>query len=123
MSVELIDLRTVSPINYEVIYKSVKKTGNVLVLDIGNEDFGAASEIISNISINLFKYLKNAPNKIALPHVPTPTSFWLTKNFYPNFKDIILKISKILNKKINLKKIPLNKNSHDVPGDWFKGPF
>ncbi len=123
ISVEHIDLRTISPIQYRIIYKSIKKTGRVLVLDIGNTDFGVASEIISSISINMHRYLKSPPCKIALPQVPTPTSYGLTKDFYPTSRNIILEIFKMLNKKIESKQIPSEKNFHDIPGDWFKGPF
>tara|TARA_A100001015_G_C15000728_1_gene718366 strand:- start:1438 stop:2181 length:744 start_codon:yes stop_codon:yes gene_type:complete len=120
---EIIDLRTVSPIDYNTIYRSIKKTKRALVLDIANKKFGIASEIVSNISINLFNHLKLAPAIIALPNVPTPTSFELTKNFYPTHKDIIIKVYEMVGKKINKNLISKDLNMHDVPGDWFKGPF
>ncbi len=123
IDVEIIDLRTISPIDYNTIYKSIKKTNKVLVLDIANEKFGVASEIVSNISLNLFNYLKSAPDIIALPNSPTPTSFELTKNFYPTYKEIIIKVFEMIGKKINRNSLPKNLNMHDVPGDWFKGPF
>ena len=123
VSVEIIDLRTISPINYSIITNSIKKTGRFLVLDIGNEKYGVASEIISTITIKLYKYLKNPPNKITLPHIPTPTSFGLTKDFYPTYRDIIFEVLKMLKKKTLKNKIPVLKNLHDVPGNWFTGPF
>ncbi len=123
ISIEIIDLRTISPIDYSTIYKSVKKTKKLLVLDISNEKFGIAAEIVSNITINLFKYLKIPPAIIASPNAPTPTSFALTKNFYPTHKEIIIKIFEMNNRKLNKNNIPKNKNLHDVPGEWFKGPF
>ena len=69
------------------------------------------------------KVLKSFPKKIAMPDVPEPTSHALTKNFYIRASKIsseVLKLLKIKSKKnINLADpIP-----HDVPGDWFKGPF
>ena len=67
--------------------------------------------------------VKSFPKKIAMPDVTEPTSYGLTKNFYIRANKIadevllMLKIKK--NKNLNLKEpIP-----HDVPGDWFKGPF
>ena len=120
---ELIDLRTVSPIDYDTINKSIKKTGRVIVLDTGNSSGSIAGEIIAKISMNLFKFLKNPPKRIALPDVPTPTSFSLTKNFYPGSKEIADTILNILRKKINTTELSKDRKFHDVPGDWFKGPF
>ena len=117
---DVIDLRTVSPIDYKLIYKSVKKTGKVIVLDTSNGNVSIASEIIARISIDMFKYLKSPPVRIALPDIPVPTSFALTKNFYPGRKKISEAIAKITNKNIKNIKNPI---LHDIPGDWFTGPF
>ena len=123
ISCELIDLRSISPIDYSTIYASLKKTGRILVLDTGHANVSVAGEIIARISINMFNYLKSPPQRIALPDIPTPTSFSLTKNYYPRSKDIADCILKIFKKKINTNKIFKNKNKHDIPGSWFKGPF
>jgi len=123
ISCELIDLRTISPIDYATINRSVKKTGRLLVLDTDNSNVSVASEIIARISMNLFDFLKTAPIKIALPDVPTPASFGLTKNFYPSSKEVAENILKILKKNINIKKFFKSNEPHDVPGSWFKGPF
>ena len=123
ISCELIDLRSISPIDYSTIYASVKKTGRILVLDTGHSNVSVAGEIIARISINMFNSLKSPPQRIALPDIPTPTSFGLTKNYYPGSKDIADCILKIFKKKINTNKLLNNKNMHDIPGSWFKGPF
>ena len=100
ISCELIDLRSISPIDYSTINLSVKKTGRLLVLDTGHSNVSVASEIVARISMNLFDFLKTAPKRIALPDVPTPASFGLTKNFYPGSKEIVECIIKVLNKNI-----------------------
>ena len=123
ISCELIDLRTISPIDYKTIYLSVKKTGRVLVLDTGNANGSVAGEIIARISMNLFDFLKSAPKRIALPDFPTPTSISLTKNFYPGSKEIADNVLKILNKRFNTQELLQNREYHDVPGPWFEGPF
>jgi pyruvate dehydrogenase E1 component beta subunit len=120
---ELIDLRTVSPIDYKTLNESIKKTGRVVVLDTANSNGSIAGEIIARISMNLFNFLIEPPCRIALPDVPTPTSFSLTKNFYPGPKAIADTILKILNKKIDTKELLKDKKYHDIPGKWFKGPF
>ena len=69
-----------------------------------------------------FKCLKKKPLKIALPDIPTPTSYQLTKKFYPGVKEIVSAISNLTNIKISF--VSTSKNQHhDVPGEWFKGPF
>ena len=123
ISCELIDLRTINPIDYSTINQSIKKTGRLLVLDTGNSNLSVASEIVARASMNLFNFFKTAPKKIALPDVPTPTSFGLTKNFYPSSKEIVECIIKVLNKNINTNKLSNSSEHHDVPGSWFKGPF
>ena len=119
----LIDLRTISPVDFATINRSVKKTGRLLVLDTDNSNVSVASEIVARISMNLFDFLKSAPIKIALPDVPTPASFGLTKNFYPSSKEVIKNVLKILKKNINIKKFSNSNKLHDIPGSWFKGPF
>ncbi len=122
---ELIDLRVIKPLDWKTIEKSVKKTGNLLVLDTGSDTLSFASEIISSISIRLFQYLKNPPVKLTMPDIPEPASYGLTKGFYIRPKNIAEKIIKILNIKDGniLKLIQKEPNPHDIPGSWFKGPF
>jgi pyruvate/2-oxoglutarate/acetoin dehydrogenase E1 component len=123
---ELIDINVLKPLKYEKIINSVKKTGRLLVIDTDTNICGFGSEIISVISQKIFKYLKKSPIKLAMPDVPVPTSYGLTKDFYYSKNEIIKKI-KIL---IDCKKILLaesffkkQKGFHDVPGTWFNGPF
>ena len=123
ISCELIDLRSVRPIDWETIFTSIKKTGRLLVLDTGATTGSVAGEIIARASIEKFSELKSAPFRIACPDVPTPTSFALTKSFYPSSTTIIEGVGKILGKSLSTKNLENDSNPHDVPGDWFKGPF
>ena len=81
---EIIDLRSVKPIDFNTIFKSIKKTRNLLVLDTGFKFCSVSSEIISTIMEKNYDILKNAPARLTMPDVPEPTSFALTKNFYIN---------------------------------------
>ena len=121
---EVIDLRSIKPLDWQSIFKSVEKTGRLLVLDTGFTTGSVAGEIIAKVSIDKFQKLKTAPVRLAMPDVPEPTSFALTKNFHVSAKDIIKNVLKILKIKNdgNLKDFYLPK-FHDQPGDWFKGPF
>lgn len=124
ISCDLIDLRTVNPIDYDLIYNSVKKTGTLVALDTGVGTNSIASEIVARVSMALFTHLKKAPVRIALPDFPTPTSIALTKGFYKRSENIIDGISNMLDLKlVGSKLIDRGGIPHDVPGDWFKGPF
>jgi len=64
ISAEVIDLRTISPIDYETIITSVKKTGRVLIVHEAVKSFGPAAELISIINEKAFVYLEAAPRRL-----------------------------------------------------------
>ena len=124
ISCDLIDLRTVKPIDFNLIFNSVKKTGLLVALDTGVETNSIASEIVARGSMELFNNLKKAPVRIALPDFPTPTSIALTKGFYKRAEDIIDVVSDMLGKNmVGSELISRGGIPFDVPGEWFKGPF
>ena len=99
---------------------SIKKTNRALIIDTSNEVCGLSPSLLSQI-LKTHKQLKNFPEILAMPFAPEPTSYGLTKYFYKSRFDVINKVLKML--KIN-KKIKSNIiGHHDVPGEWFKGPF
>jgi len=123
ISCELIDLRSINPIDWNTITKSVKKTGRLLVLDTAAETGSVAAEIIAKVSIELFSDLISAPARICLPDVPVPASFSLTQDFYPTSYDIAKHVCGMLEVPFNKKDFAGSSFPHDIPGDWFKGPF
>lgn len=64
VSVELIDLRTISPIDFETISESVKKTGRFLVVHEAVKSFGPGAELISIINEKAFLYLEAPPTRL-----------------------------------------------------------
>ena len=125
ISCELIDLRSLKPIDWDAIKNSVAKTGRLLVLDSGYTTGSLAGEIVAKIAMESFEFLKSAPVRLAMPDIPEPASFGLTKGFYISAKEIVESILEIM--KINSSSIienaPAEDFLHDVPGAWFKGPF
>jgi len=121
---DLVDLRTIRPIDWDTIEISVLKTGRLIVLDIGTEFVSIAGEVISYVTERNFNSLKAAPIRICLPDHATPTSYSLTKNYYPGASSIVKAVSKLMDIDLDFDSL-LEKNTwpHDVPGDWFKGPF
>lgn len=124
VSAEIIDLRSVNPIDWATVQKSVRKTGRLIVADTGFQTCSVASEVIAKVSLDCFSFLKCAPIRIAMPDVPEPTSFGLTKDFHVDARDIVLAVSKMLELSDQLT-VPaaLERLPHDIPGDWFQGPF
>jgi pyruvate dehydrogenase E1 component beta subunit len=121
---DIIDLRSVNPIDWPTILSSVRKTGRLLVLDTATKTLSVASEIIAKTTMDAFGSLKCAPQRIALPDYPTPTSPALTKLYYPGAVDIVKAVGSLLNIPVETTELANSKTSpHDVPGDWFKGPF
>ena len=124
ISIDIIDLRTVKPIDFVCIVNSLKVTKRILVLDTGVSTCSIASEIVSYIAINYSNLLDRPPSKITMPDVPEPTSHALTKGFYIRAADIAASIINELNiSNIDpFEDIP-EPEKHDIPGEWFKGPF
>ena len=121
---EIIDLRTISPIDWQLIFDSVRKTGRLMVLDTSHGFCSVSSEIVSKVARHCFDALKKAPIQICLPDFPCPTAPSLTKNYYPTHQEIIEQSMDILGKtKMNKQFVAEKVGPHDVPGFWFKGPF
>lgn len=122
---ELIDLRSVQPIDWQTIHKSVVKTGRLLAVDTGTNICSVSSEIVANVSSQLFENLLSAPKVLAMPFIPEPTSYGLTKGFHIGAKQIAETAhSMVANADAGSCYNVLEVNGHhDVPGDWFKGPF
>lgn len=124
ISCELIDLRTVSPIDWEMIFTSVAHTGRLLTLDTGSATASIAGEVIARVAIECWRDLKQAPQRIALPDFPTPTSPSLSKVFYKRAEDIVHVIGQMFGKKIQVNALEQQRDfPDDIPGNWFKGPF
>lgn len=96
ISIEVIDPRTIKPLDEEIIFKSVKKTGRVVIADTGWLTCGITAEISARITEKMFRYLKAPVLRVALPDTPTPASYVLEKTFYPDRSTIISKIREIV---------------------------
>ena len=94
---EVIDLRTLKPLDEDSICRSVKKTGRVIVVDGGWRTCGVAAEISALVGEKAFEYLKNPIARITLPDTPAPASSALEKRYYPTERDIISEAKKMYN--------------------------
>ena len=89
-SIELIDLRVINPINYDLILKSICKTKRFIVVDGGWKTCGLASEIISSVVEKLDpNILLSKPINLSLKNCPAPSSNVLEKEYYLTEQDIV----------------------------------
>lgn len=96
ISTEIVDLRSLKPLDIDTIGNSVAKTGRLVVFDLSWETCGVGSEIISQISQHYFIALKQPPVNIALPECPIPASPTLEKAFYPTEEDLVEAILRVV---------------------------
>ena len=99
IDVEVIDLRTVSPLDEKSICDSVRKTGRLVVADPGWHSTGVAAEVITLVCEKLDQPLKAKPARICLPDSHTPTSSALEEIYYPNDETIKKTIRPMFNQK------------------------
>lgn len=92
VAAEVIDLRTVSPLDFETVGKSVEKTGRVAVLDPTWASFGMAAEVIARVAERHGRRLRADPVRITHPDSHTPMSSALEAAYYPNEDDVVKRL-------------------------------
>jgi pyruvate/2-oxoglutarate/acetoin dehydrogenase E1 component/TPP-dependent pyruvate/acetoin dehydrogenase alpha subunit len=88
INAEVVDLRSIKPLDTDTVVQSVNKTGSLLVVDEDYISFGMASEIIAAVTEKSFKMLKHAPGRIAIQDAPIPYSQPMEKFVLPDSKKI-----------------------------------
>ncbi len=99
ISVEIVDLRTLVPLDEETILKSVTKTGRLVVLHEATRTGGFGGEIAALVAEKAFAQLKAPIKRIAAPDIPVPYSKPLEEFYLPNEKMIVDSIRVIMKSK------------------------
>ena len=100
VSVEVIDLRVINPLDSSAIVASVGKTGRLLVIDGGWAPCGLAGEVIASVVERVaLEALKKPPRRITLPFAPAPTAQLLEKAYYPTTAMVVTEAGKLMTKK------------------------
>ena len=86
---EVIDLRTLRPLDEEIILASAEKTGRVVLADSGWKTGGVTAEIAAVLAEKGLGLLKAPVVRVASPDVPTPSGCTLEEAFYPGAREII----------------------------------
>lgn len=97
IAVEIVDPRSLVPLDRETILASVRKTSRALVLDAGHLDYGITGEIAATISERAFDYLDAPVARLAAPSVLIPCNTVLEPLVVPNEQQIAQKIREMLN--------------------------
>lgn len=127
--VEVIDMRSVRPLDIATVLESVKKTGRLIVADTAFKTGGIAGELISQVTEQAFNVLKAAPVRIASPDHPVPTSPFMAEHYYPSpqtIADAVIDLtggSKNTDDYQKLSALMVRNGPHDVPNREFSGPF
>ena len=93
---EVINLRSIKPLDVEAIVKSVKKTGHFMAVESGFPSFGVASEIMALACEYAFDYLQSPPARVTGAEVPTPYAQKLEEMSFPTEELITQYAAKLL---------------------------
>jgi acetoin:2,6-dichlorophenolindophenol oxidoreductase subunit beta len=96
ISVEVIDPRTVSPLDIDTIVKSVEKTGRLVVSHQAYEQGGIGGEIIARVVDRAFDYLDAPPQRVCGKNVPVPYAETLERAALPYKEEIVEAIRRVL---------------------------
>lgn len=120
---EVIDLRSLSPIDGLTLQHSLAKTGHLVIADIGQKDFGTAPQVAAVAMDQAWSSLREAPRIVALPHVPTPTTPALADHFYPDARSIAHQVLDVLGSTKSLPPETSTRRWKDTPDPSFTGPY
>ena len=104
IELEVIDLRSLSPLDSKTILESVKKTHRLLVVDEDNPRCSIASDIVALVSGQAFDYLDAPPWMMTAPHTPTPFSPPLEDYYIPSLEKIVSTVKRLVGRSSNASK-------------------
>jgi len=119
VQVEVIDIRSIAPLDTGTIVASVQKTGRCVVADYDWTFCGFSAELAAVVSYNCFSELKAPVERVGFAHVPCPTTRPLENLFYPSAESIV----RALEKNLRLSPADLSKDTLYSYENKFKGPF
>jgi len=96
ISIEVLDMRTIRPLDIEAVLASVRKTGRLVVVDQSWPFAGIASEVITQVCERGFDWLDHQPVRVTTEDVPTPYAKVLEQAYLPNVSKIIAGVKKTL---------------------------
>jgi pyruvate dehydrogenase E1 component beta subunit len=89
VSAEVVDLRTLSPLDHRTIADSVRKTGRLLVVQDAVAPCSVGSEVVRVVTETAFGDLREAPVVLAPPFAPVPFPAQLGAQYFPGLEDVV----------------------------------
>jgi pyruvate/2-oxoglutarate/acetoin dehydrogenase E1 component len=127
VSAEVVDLRTLRPLDKTTILQSVRKTGRLLVADPDWKTGGFAGEILAICAEEALSFLKAPPRRVTYPDELSPSSWQQANHYYPTSEDIVVGALEMLERPTRplLEEILQRRLQRplDVPDNSFTGPF
>jgi pyruvate/2-oxoglutarate/acetoin dehydrogenase E1 component len=96
ISLEVVDPRTLSPLDEETIINSVKKTHHLVVVDEDNPRCSLAADIVALVATRAIEYLDGPPQMVTAPHTPVPFSPALEDLYVPSPEKVIQAVNRAL---------------------------
>jgi pyruvate/2-oxoglutarate/acetoin dehydrogenase E1 component len=96
ISLEVIDMHCLVPLDMETLALSVKKTNRVLIVEEDNLTGGWGAEVAARLGQEVFYYLDAPPMRVAAPDAPTPAAPNLEKAYVPDVDEIILAVRSLM---------------------------
>ena len=100
VDVEVIDLRTLSPIDWDTVIESVEKTGRLVAVDEAHPRCSIAADVTAFVAEHAFEALKCAPQAVTAPHAPTPFAPALEAIYLPTAGSIAAAVRKAVGRKM-----------------------
>lgn len=96
IDVEIIDLRSLRPLDMEQVIKSFKKTNRAVIVEEGWRSFGVGSEVTSRIVESAFDYMDAPIKRVAQKEVPLPYNRQLEQSALPQVEDVINAVKEVM---------------------------
>jgi pyruvate dehydrogenase E1 component beta subunit len=97
ISIEVIDLRSLSPVDYNTVTASVRKTGRVVVTHEAAREAGVGAELIASVTEKCFHFLEAAPVRVTGHDIPYPPAK-LEKHHLPDLDRILDAVDRVMDR-------------------------
>jgi pyruvate/2-oxoglutarate/acetoin dehydrogenase E1 component len=98
IELEVIDVRTLKPLDIDTIAESVQKTGRLVVLSEGARAGGYASEVVARVVDEAWDALRTAPVRVTAKDTPIPYAATLEREVLPQVEDVVAGVRQALEK-------------------------
>jgi pyruvate dehydrogenase E1 component beta subunit len=96
IDVELVDLRSVAPIDWETIEDSVRRTRRLVVVHEAAVTGGLGAELVAGLSARAFEVFATSAVRVGAPFAPVPASPFLEQFYAPSVDDVVVAVHKTL---------------------------